>query len=120
MDRTYATIPLFGGNIRLYRENKLAYVVNSRDNPENHPIYVVGTDLGSSLFFNDGPHTDPEIPIQIEFKEDTYFAKIQEALDKKKNEEGLWTLYFDGTINKICAGVFIIFQSEISMLCHIN
>ena len=55
MDMTYATIPLFGGNKRLYREKRLYYVVSSRDKPENHPIYVVDTDLGSSVFFNDGP-----------------------------------------------------------------
>ena len=59
----------------LYREKRLDYVINSRDKPENHPIYDVDTDLGSSLFFNDGPQTDPEIPIQIEFKEDEEFAK---------------------------------------------
>ena len=44
------------------------------------------TDLGSSIFFNDGPQIDPDIPVQIEFKEDQDFAKIQEALDKKNNE----------------------------------
>ena len=34
MDMKYATIPLFGGNKRLYRHNSLAYVVSSRDKPE--------------------------------------------------------------------------------------
>ena len=48
--------------------------------------------------------------VQIKFKEDQEFAKRQESLDKKKNGEGLWTMYFDGSINKISvgAGVFII------------
>ena len=68
MDMTYATIPLFGGKISLYIEKRLAYVVSSRDTPENHPIYVVDTNLGSSIFFNDGPQIDPEILVQIEFK----------------------------------------------------
>ena len=34
MDMTYSTIPLFGGNKRLYREKRLAYVVNTRDKPK--------------------------------------------------------------------------------------
>ena len=100
MDISYATIPLFGGNKRLCREKRLAYVVGSQDKPENHHIYVVDTDLGSSIFFNDGPHTDPGIPIHIELKEDKEFAKRHEALENKQNEEGLWTMYFDGSISK--------------------
>ena len=72
---TYATIPLFGGNIRLYREKRLAYVVGSWDKPKNNHVYVVDTDLGSSIFFNDGPHTDPKILVQIELKEDKEFTK---------------------------------------------
>ena len=79
IDMTYATIPLFGGNTILYRENRLAYVVSSQNNPKNHHICVVHTDLGSSIFFNDGPHIDPEVPIQIELKEDKEFPKRQEA-----------------------------------------
>lgn len=50
MDMSYAAIPVFGEQIRLYRENRLACMISSRDNPENHPIYVVDTDLGSAIF----------------------------------------------------------------------
>ena len=104
MVMSYATIPFFGGNRRLYRENRLAHVVNSQYNPKNHPIYVVDTDLGSSIFFNDGPQTDPKIPVQIEFKEDKGFSKRQEALEKKHNKEGLWTMYFYGSISEFGVG----------------
>ena len=58
MDMSYATIPLFGGHGRLYRENILAYAVSSQNKPYNHPIYVVDIDLGYSIFFNDS-HVDP-------------------------------------------------------------
>ena len=58
MDMTYATIDLFGGNMRFYREKILDYVVSSRDKPENHHIYDVDIDLGSSIFFNDGRHPE--------------------------------------------------------------
>ena len=69
MDMSYATIPLFGANRRLYREKRLAYVVNIQDNLGNHPIYVVDANLGSSIFFNDSAHVDPKVPLHIEFKE---------------------------------------------------
>ena len=72
----------------MYRKKRLAYVVSCRDKPKNHPIYIVDTDLGSSICFNDGPQTNPKIPVQIEFKEDEEFSKRQETLEKKHNEEG--------------------------------
>jgi len=28
-------------------------MINNRENPENHPIYSVDTDMGSSKLFND-------------------------------------------------------------------
>jgi hypothetical protein len=61
MDLTYATIPVFGGeHRRLYREAQLAYIISDEANPTNHPIYVVDTDLGSSLL--QLTHT-PEAPL---------------------------------------------------------
>ena len=51
MDLSYATIPIFGGeHRRLYREVRLAYLVSDHKNPNNHPIYVVEDELGSSIF----------------------------------------------------------------------
>jgi hypothetical protein len=47
------TIPVFGEQRRLYKETQLAYMINSRNKPNNHPIYVVDIDLGSSIFYND-------------------------------------------------------------------
>ena len=49
-------------------------MVSSQDKPSNQPIYVVDTDLGSSIFFNDS-NADPEIPIVVELKEDKEFSK---------------------------------------------
>ena len=43
MDMSYATIPIFGEQRRLYRESRLNYMVSSKDKPENHPIYFVDT-----------------------------------------------------------------------------
>jgi hypothetical protein len=53
MDMTYATIPVFGHDRRLYREVLLKYMVSSKTQPHNHPIYVVDTEVGSSIFYND-------------------------------------------------------------------
>ena len=53
MDMSYATVPLFGEHRRLYRENLLAYMISNPDKPQNHPIYSVETDLGTSVFYND-------------------------------------------------------------------
>lgn len=52
MDMSYATIPVFGEQRRLYMENKLAYMISSPEYPENHPIYSMETDLGSAIFCN--------------------------------------------------------------------
>ena len=96
MDMSSATIPLFGEHRRLYRENILSiYVVSSQYKPNNHPIYVVDTDLGSSIFFNDS-HIEQDFPVVSELKENKEFAKRQEALEHKQNDEGVWTMYFDG------------------------
>lgn len=46
MHMSYARIPVFGEQRRLYRENRLAYMFSNKTNPENHPIYVVDTNLG--------------------------------------------------------------------------
>ena len=46
----------------------------------------------------------------MDLKEDKEFSKRQEALEKKLNEEGLWQMFFDGSIIKegAGAGVWII------------
>jgi hypothetical protein len=38
MDLSYATIPIFSEQRRLYRENRLAYMIGNKENLENHPI----------------------------------------------------------------------------------
>ena len=55
MDMSYATILVFGVHRRLYRENRLKYMISSKECPENHHIYVVDIDMGSAMFFNQCP-----------------------------------------------------------------
>jgi hypothetical protein len=53
MDMSYDTIHVFGQDRKLCREVLLKYKVSNKSQPSNHPIYYVGTELGSSIFFND-------------------------------------------------------------------
>jgi hypothetical protein len=59
MDLSYATIPVFGGEMkRLYRESQLAYIISEGKNSVNHPIYAVDTDFGSCILqIDDGQST---------------------------------------------------------------
>ena len=94
---------------RLCKENRLSYVVRNQYKPNNHPIYVVDTNLGSSMFFNDA-HIEQDLLVVEELKEDKEFSKRKEALQHKKNEQGLRAMYFDGFISKEGdgAGIWII------------
>ena len=38
MDMSYATISVFAEQRRLYRENRLAYMIRNPECPQNHPI----------------------------------------------------------------------------------
>jgi ribonuclease HI len=63
IDLTYATIPVFGGeHIILYREAQLAYIISDEEDPTNHPIFALDTELESSLFQLTGA---PEPPLEI-------------------------------------------------------
>ena len=64
MDMSYATIPVQDGSMRLYSEKRTPYVVSSQDRPDVHHIYVVDTDLGYSIFFNDTVPFDLESSLQ--------------------------------------------------------
>ena len=83
MDMSYATIPMDGGNKRLYSEKISPYVVSDKDKVNNHAIYVVDTDLGSSILFNDASPCDVEISAPIEVKVEEESAKKHEDLEKK-------------------------------------
>jgi len=97
MDMSYATIPVFREMIRLYRETRLAYMVSCQEHPHNHPIYVVDTDLRSSIFFND---------VCCETSEEDVKVALQPVDEKCRTTEheiediGMWEMYFDGSSNK--------------------
>jgi hypothetical protein len=51
MDMSYVTIPIFGHDRQLYRDVLLKYMVSSKTQPNNHPIYSIDTDISSSIFY---------------------------------------------------------------------
>jgi ribonuclease HI len=120
MDMSYATIPVFGQERRLYREVLLKYMVSSKRKPNNHPIYSIDTEVGSSIFYNDlcFEEEDPktlELPVKDE--EDQQAGKIS---DQQNNEdEEMWNMNFDGAASKegVGAGVWIIPPKSGSNIC---
>ena len=68
MDMSYATIHVLNENKILYSEKRSPYVVSSRDQPGVHHIYVVDTDLGSSIFFNDVSPCDSKVVVPSKCK----------------------------------------------------
>jgi hypothetical protein len=82
MELSYATILVFGGeHRRLYREAHLAYIISDKENPTNHPIFALDTDLGSSMFqLTNAPQT----PIEIRKQSITVITEISSAQGDKE------------------------------------
>ncbi len=60
MDLSYATVPVFGGELkRLYRESQLAYIISDENNLVNHPIYALDTNFGACILQIDGSQRAP-------------------------------------------------------------
>jgi len=53
LDFSYATIPVFGQMRKLYREQKMKYMITSKEKPINHPINYVHTNLESFVLYLD-------------------------------------------------------------------
>jgi hypothetical protein len=102
MDLTYATIPVFGGEYRrLYREAQLAYIVSDEENPTNHPIYALDTDLGSSLL-QLTVESDP--PLQIR-----KHLSLEQRMPSPTTS--VWKMFFDAASSSIGAGAGVVFKS---------
>jgi ribonuclease HI len=102
MDLAYATIPVFGGKRRrIYREDQLSYIISDEENPTNHPIFALDSNLESSILqFTDVPQPPLEIQKQyINFCEDS------------PPNTSIWKMFFDGASSKEGAGAGIVFVS---------
>jgi hypothetical protein len=111
---SYATVPVFGQQRRLYRETLMKYKVSSQEKPHNYPLYSAHSDLDSFILYNDGD-TGEKI---TQMGEDTFGPdEGQEIIEveRKKNvitEElptDFWSMDFDGAVSKegVGAGVWL-------------
>lgn len=100
MDFTYATIPIFGEQWRLYWETRMAYMLSSKDKPQNFPIYAFDTEHGSVILFNESVDSGLE-----EMRVENQHSENQQVNNKER--EGWWSLYFNGSSGKEGAGAGI-------------
>jgi hypothetical protein len=63
LDMSYATIPVFGQQRRLYRETLMKYMVSSQEKTHNYPLYSTHSDLDSFILYNDGDTEEPDIQL---------------------------------------------------------
>jgi hypothetical protein len=59
LDMSYATVPVFGQQRRLYRETLMKYMVSSQEKPHNYPLYSAHLDLDSFILYHDS-HTEEQ------------------------------------------------------------
>jgi hypothetical protein len=111
MDLTYDTFPVFGGEHRiLYREAQLAYIINDEAKSTNHPIFVLDTDLGSSLL----QLTDaPEPPIKIRNKSLTLYEDTPPITS-------VWKMFFDGASFREGVGAGVVLVSPIQEIVSLS
>jgi hypothetical protein len=119
MDMSSATIPVFGQDRRLYKEVFLKYMVSNKAQPNNHPIYSVENEMGSSIFFNDLSFEEEGTEIEMDAK--YQFDQQNEESSEKKNdtENHMWNMIFDGVVSRegVGVGVWINFPKGNTKLC---
>lgn len=96
-DMSYATLHVFVEQRKLYRENRLAYMISSPKCPQNHPIYSIGTDLGYAIFCNELAKEQSKNMVLIKEIETKAQVQIKEVL---QTQERWWKLYFEGEVDK--------------------
>jgi ribonuclease HI len=109
MDLSYATVPVFGGELkRLYRENQLAYIISDGKNSVNHPIYALDTDFGSCIL-----QIDDSQPAPLQLTKPTYQQTDEESIP-------MWTMFFDGASTKDSAGAGVVLISPSKEAMHLS
>jgi hypothetical protein len=86
MYMSYATIPVFGQERRLYREVLLKYMMSIKTQLNNNPIYSVDTEIGSSIFYNDLSFEEGE-PTTVMTVKDKAERRVKECVGQRNCEE---------------------------------
>ena len=92
MDLTYATIPMFSEQRRLYRETRMAYMVSSKDKPQNFPIYSCDIGLRSTILFNESAE---ELLQALEEQENEVLELRKQVEEGRKVEEIMKKQYLE-------------------------
>ena len=100
MDMSYATIPIFGQERRLYRELLLKYMLSRKSQPNNHPIYSVDIEVGSSIFYNDLIFEEEEPSTVMAIKDKTNHQTKEITNQKNNAEDVMWNMSFDGAARR--------------------
>ena len=128
LDFSYATILVFGQIRKLYREQKMKYMITSKEKTINHPINYVHTNLESFVLYLDSfndidsqsvvvddiseivenfrevfkkERQEPDNTIQRSEKDNGQQAEKTKQTEFQHLEEegdGLWTMDFDGVV----------------------
>jgi hypothetical protein len=112
LDMSYATIPVFGQQRKLYRETLMKYMVNSQDKPHNYPLYSTHSNLDSFIFYTNGDTKQQYTMLMEDTSSRDEGPEIREVAKMKNviTEElpaDLWTMDFDGAVRKEGAGAVV-------------
>ena len=94
-------------------------MISNRENPENHPIYSVDTDMGSSMLFNEArpqkDEPDPEDSGSNELDYQSAKTHMDSGSDDapliEEPSNGYWCMSFDGEASKKGIGAGIVIRS---------
>jgi hypothetical protein len=100
MDISYATIPIFDQERRLYREVLLKYMVTKKTQPNNHSIYSIDIEVGSSIFYNDLSFEEGKTTTTISIKDETDHQGEEITNQKNSAKDEMWNMIFDGAARK--------------------
>jgi hypothetical protein len=106
---SYATIPVFGQQRRLYRETLMKYMVSSQEKPHNYPLYSAHSDLDSFILYTDGDtkelDTQPmeDLSGQDEGPESIEVENMKNVITEELPAD-FWSMDFDGAMSKEGAG----------------
>lgn len=109
LDMSYATVPVFGQQRRLYRETLMKYMVSSQEKPHNYPLYSAHSDLDLFILYNDGATEDRDnqlmenVASQDEGPESSDATKIENEITEDFPAD-FCSMDFDGAVSKEGAG----------------
>jgi hypothetical protein len=109
LDMSYATIPIFGQQKRLYRETLMKYMVNSQENIHNYPLYFVHSGLDSFILYNNGDLDSQIAKLEDDapgLQESKAITKESKTVTTEIDEptKYLWSMDFDGAVSKEGSG----------------